>query len=70
MVYGVFHTNEYDFDEDLNLISVTRTYFTSYEDMIAYEKKFDEEHPDIAERREKGLKKMFEGSNYEQSIET
>lgn len=42
------------------MISVTRTYFTSYEDMIAYEKKFDEEHPDIAERREKGLKKMHE----------
>ena len=57
--YGVFHTTEYDFDENLELTSVTRRYFNSYEDMIVYEKKFKEEHPDIAERREKGLEKMF-----------
>ena len=71
--YAVFHTNEYDFDENLELISITRRYFNSYEDMVAYEEKFDKEHPDIAERREKGLKKMHEEmrkrlrSNYESS---
>lgn len=57
--YGVFHTNECDFDENGELISITRTYFNSYEDMAAYEKKFAEEHPDIVERRRKGEKKMF-----------
>lgn len=57
--YGVFHTWEYDFDENLELISITRTYFNSYEDMVAYEKKFAEEHPDIVERRRKGEEKMF-----------
>lgn len=57
--YGIFHTTEYDFDENLELTSVTRRYFNSYEDMVAYEKKFKEEHPDIVERCEKGLEKMF-----------
>ena len=50
----------YDFDEDLNLVSITRNYYTSYEAMNKAHEKFNAEHPDIAERRERGMEKMLE----------
>lgn len=61
--YGI-HDWIYDFDEDLNLISVTRTYYPSYEAMEAAHKKFNENHPDIANRRREGLKQLFKRIDY------
>ena len=65
----VIHDCIYDFDEDLNLISVTRTYYTSYEAMKAAHDKFKLEHPDIWERREKGMAKMWkEAGDYVRAV--
>lgn len=56
----VIHDCIFDFDEDLNLIGITRNYYRSLEDMEEAHRKFKEEHPDIIERRERGIIKLLE----------
>ena len=55
----VIHDCIFDFDEDLNLIGITRHYYLSLEDMEEAHRKFKEEHPDIIERRERGMIKLL-----------
>ena len=56
----VIHDCIFDFDENLNLIGITRNYYPSFEAMEEAHRKFKEEHPDIVERRGRGMIKLLE----------